>query len=82
MTVYLTGCVDVDIYVDVNGQWVSGDRANDVVWSLRRTNMGNPAQSLKTWVIKRKTEQLFTEWNDRAEWGTLYFSAPSVSAHI
>lgn len=32
---------------------------------------------LKTWKIKRQTEQLLTEDADRAEWGTLHFTGPS-----
>ena len=37
-------------------------------------------KGLKTWRVKRETEQLLTEYQDRGEWGTLHFSAPLVSA--
>jgi hypothetical protein len=33
---------------------------------------------MKTWRVRKQEEALFTEWGDRAEWGTLYFSGPSV----
>lgn len=73
LTVYITSGSDVAIYIDVNGQWVSGDRGNDITWGLETH------KNLKTWKIKRRVEQRFTEYRDRAEWGALYFSGPSVS---
>jgi hypothetical protein len=72
LTVHVSGNTGVGIYVDVNGQWVSGDRGNDIVWGLE------DHQDIKTWRVTRRVEQLFTEYRDRAEWGSLYFSGPSV----
>ena len=68
----------MDIYVDVNGQWVTGDRGNKIVWDLHQSESADKKTGLKTWRVKRQTEQLLTEYNDRAEWGTLHFTAPSV----
>lgn len=78
--VYAKGDFNVNIYVDVNGQWVSGNRGSEIVWSFEETKYED-AQHLKSWKVKRKTEQLFTEWADRAEWGTLYFTGPSDATH-
>ena len=39
-------------------------------------------QDIKTWRVTRKVEQLFTEYRDRAEWGSLHFSGPSVSRKL
>ena len=80
LTVHVSGGFDVNVYVDVNGLWVTGDRGNDIVWELGQTELGEGEKGLKTWKVKRKTEQLLTEHEDRAEWGTLHFTAPSVSA--
>ena len=80
LTVHVSGSFDVNVYVDVNGQWASGDRGSRVVWDLHYNDVSNNEKALKTWKVKRETEQLLTEWNDRAEWGTLHFTAPSVSA--
>ena len=80
MTVHVTGGFNVDIYVDVNGQWVSGNRASQIVWDLGLQQLGG-GKILKTWKIKRKTEQLLSEWRDQAEWGTLHFSAPADVRH-
>lgn len=77
MTVHVSGGFNVDIYVDVNGQWASGNRASDIVWEFGQQEMSN-GKGLKTWKIRRETEQLLSEWRDQAEWGTLHFSAPAV----
>lgn len=67
--------------MDVNGQWVSGNRDNEITWEFAAGEevMGRP--SLKTWKVRRQTEQLLTEWQDRAEWGTLHFSGPPDVQH-
>ncbi|CCU80214.1 Glutaminase GtaA/Glutaminase A GtaA [Blumeria hordei DH14] len=80
MTIYATGSFQIDIYIDVNGQWVSGKRESPIVWELSKstTELGDTkSSSLVTWKVRRWAEQLFTEDADRSEWGTLYFSAPS-----
>ena len=71
--------------MDVNGQWVSGDRGSRVVWDFHHseyTGSESPKHSakkgLKTWKVKREVEQLLTEYQDRSEWGTLHFTAPDV----
>lgn len=77
MTVYVSGGFNVDIYVDVNGQWASGDRGSQIVWEFDQLPLGGD-KALKTWKIRREREELFSEIRDQAEWGTLHFSAPSV----
>ena len=79
LTVHVKGSFDIDVYVDLNGQWVSGNRGNRVVWDLQQMDLADSKKGLKIWKVKRETEQLLTEYNDQAEWGTLYFTAPSVS---
>lgn len=80
MTVYVSGGFNVDIYVDINGQWASGDRGSRIVWDFDQLQLGGD-KALKTWKIRRETEQLFSEIRDQAEWGTLHFSAPSDVRH-
>lgn len=77
MTVHVSGGFNVDIYVDINGQWASGDRSSKIVWDFGQQQLGGD-KALKTWKIRRETEELFSEIRDQAEWGTLHFSAPSV----
>ena len=77
LTVYVRGDIDIDIYVDVNGQWVSGDRRSRINWNLKQDASAN-GKGLKTMSFQRETEQLLTEINDRSEWGSLHFTAPLV----
>ncbi|KAI9751330.1 MAG: hypothetical protein M4579_006113 [Chaenotheca gracillima] len=84
LNVHVDGDFDVDIYVDLNGQWVSGNRGNRINWEF--TRLGTDDQSkdrslIKTWRIRRETEQLFTEFHDQSEWGTLQFSGPADVRH-
>lgn len=58
---------------------MSGDRGSQITWQLSQSVIDGGKAGLKTWAVKRQTERLFTEYNDRAEWGTLHFSAPAVS---
>nr|OQO27072.1 putative glutaminase [Rachicladosporium sp. CCFEE 5018] len=75
ITVSVKGDFDLSIYIDVNGQWVSGNRGSEIVWSLDETDFKD-AGKLKSWRVKRQTEQILTEYEDRAEWGTLHFTGP------
>jgi len=77
LSIHATGNFDVDIYIDLNGQWVSGDRGSQIVWELENAE----TEKLKSWVVKRRDELLFTEWADRAEWGSLRFTGPSDVRH-
>ncbi|KAF2234387.1 glutaminase A [Viridothelium virens] len=80
VTVYVEGSFDVNVYIDVNGQWVSGNREPALEWDLKK-NTDNEDKELKTWVIKKRDQQLFTEVNDRSEWGALHVTAPSDVHH-
>jgi len=85
VTIYAKGDFDIDVYMDVNGQWVSGDRNQDIVWgfeeSEEKDSVVGEAQALKTFKVKLREELLFTEHGDRAEWGELHFTGPSEAAH-
>ncbi|KAK5726856.1 hypothetical protein LTR15_002746 [Elasticomyces elasticus] len=82
LSVHVKGKVDIDIYIDINGQWVSGNRGSEIEWSLTssRPTSQSTKPTLKTWQIKRSQELLFTETNDQAEWGSLHFTAPSTDS--
>ena len=80
LTIYVKGSFDLNIYIDVNGQWVSGDRGSDIVWSFESSGDDNE-KSLKTWSVRKRVEQMLTEYGDRAEWGTLHFTGPADVQH-
>jgi hypothetical protein len=81
LTVYVEGSFDISIYIDVNGQWVSGKEDVAVEWDLTQQEPIGDFQGLKTWSINRQTEELFTEFYDHAEWGQLLFSGPDDARH-
>lgn len=84
-TVYVNGKSDVNIYIDVNGQWVSGKRDSVIEWDLTEQEAVGATEGLKTWKVKRQTEQLLTEseegGNGQAEWGQLHFTGPADVRH-
>ncbi|MCJ1263170.1 hypothetical protein MMC22_003040 [Lobaria immixta] len=81
LTVHVKGSFNVDIYVDLNGQWVSGDRGSFIRWDFAHQELGGSNVGLKTWTVERHTNLLFSEFRDQAEWGTLHFTAPSDVRH-
>ncbi|KAH6641602.1 hypothetical protein F5144DRAFT_482745 [Chaetomium tenue] len=84
LTVIAEGCLNVNIYTDANGEWVTGNRGNEVKWKLHKHGRSKDSSSgtaLKTWKVSRVHEELFTEYGDRAEWGTLHFTGPTDAYH-
>ncbi|KAH0537793.1 hypothetical protein FGG08_005475 [Glutinoglossum americanum] len=84
LNVEVEGDFDVDIYIDLNGLWATGDRGSKVYWEFaepRSSRRHNGRRILKTWTVRKDVEQLFTEWNDRAEWGSMHFSGPPSVHH-
>lgn len=78
LSVHVKGGLDVNIYVDINGQWVSGMRQSLIEWDL----VEQPTvEGLKTWSVKRQVEQIFTESDDQSEWGQLHFTGPADVRH-
>ncbi|EHA51618.1 glutaminase GtaA [Pyricularia oryzae 70-15] len=84
LSVHVEGTFGISIYLDINGQWVSGNRSNKIRWDLHDellTPEGDSSQPRKTWRISRDHQELYTEFNDRGEWGTIHFSAPAGVNH-
>ncbi|KAI9155289.1 putative glutaminase [Paramyrothecium foliicola] len=82
MAVHLQGEGNISLYTDVNGQWVTGSRNNEIQWRLLDSQTVEESSApLKSWAVSRRTEQLLAESSDRAEWGTLRFSGPQDAHH-
>ncbi|KAJ5092801.1 hypothetical protein N7456_008662 [Penicillium angulare] len=80
VTIDVKGEVDVNIYIDIDGRWVSGDAGSRINWNWDTVNVENQKDkkpSLQRWQIMRENEALLSEINDRAEWGTLHFTGPT-----
>lgn len=81
--IYVEGSFNISIYIDINGDWVSGSQDSKIEWEFAQGQLPDDGGllPLKTWKVKRSEELLFTEINDRAEWGTLYFTGPADAGH-
>lgn len=86
LTVHVSGGFEIEVYIDVNGEWVTANRDNPISWSFTQEHPVQPEVEgktqdapLTTWKVKRTIEQDLTEieGRDRAEWGTLHFTGPS-----
>lgn len=73
---HVHGDVNVNIYMDVNGRWVSGDAGSQISWD--HDGVGKNKATLHRWRIQRQAELLLSEINDRGEWGTLHVTGPAV----
>lgn len=74
----MTGSLAIAVYVDANGQWVSGSRDAIIQWDMYNSSARTPT---KSWAVTRRDEQVFVEYNDRAEWGSFWLTAPADVDH-
>ncbi|GIJ87710.1 hypothetical protein Asppvi_006623 [Aspergillus pseudoviridinutans] len=77
ITVYVHGDVPVNVYIDLNGRWVSGDAGSQIVWQHDTFGFKRKTPTLQKWQFRRQNELHFSEIRDRAEWGTLHFTGPA-----
>ncbi|KAJ4331030.1 hypothetical protein N0V87_009488 [Didymella glomerata] len=63
---------DVQIYTDVSAEWISGDVSVTAKWDFGLTN------DIVYHKLSREDQQVFSEVNDRAEWGNFSAFYPSV----
>jgi len=74
ITIHVNGNFNVDVYMDINGGWASGNDGSKIKWDMTI----NRKLGLRAWAIEKDSQERFTEYNDRGEWGKLYFTAPGV----
>jgi len=72
----------VNVYMDVTGQWVSGNVRNNINWKWDTLKTEPEKPVLQRWQVHRETEQQLSEDNDHSEWGTLHFTGPTVSYNL
>ena len=78
IAVYVKGDFPINIYIDINGQWISGKGESQIEWAHWENNSSDDNLHFRTWRIQKAEDELFTEYKDRAEWGKLYFNGPGV----
>ena len=71
------GDFDIDVYMDLNGDWVSGDANSKIQWFMQSIEFDDSG-SLLSWQVQKEDDQTFVENGDRAEWGRLHFTGPTV----
>lgn len=72
-----SGSFDIDVYMDLNGLWVTAERDAEIEWDFEEIGFKD-TPSLKTMKAKRKHEMKFAEIRDRIEHGKLYITGPTV----
>jgi hypothetical protein len=68
---------DVQVYADISGEWCSGDDSQVITWAPAQVASGG--QTLQAWTVQLQNEQVLTEQDQQAAWGTMVWAAP-VSA--
>jgi hypothetical protein len=70
---------DVQIYADISGEWCSGDDSQVITWAPSQVTDGR--QTLQVWTVQLQNEQVLTEQDQQAAWGTMVWATP-VSARF
>ncbi|KAK6217602.1 hypothetical protein LQW54_003324 [Pestalotiopsis sp. IQ-011] len=63
---------DVQLYVDVSGEWASGDPAAILTWDQ------SSADGVRYHTFQRQDQEEFAEVRNQASWGTWYWSTADV----
>lgn len=85
VTIDVHGENDVNVYMDIDARWVTGDHGAKINWerdTIDVKSKTNKKPALQRWKIRRERELHLSETRDRAEWGTLHFTGPAVSNGI
>ncbi|KAI9727624.1 MAG: hypothetical protein M1828_005852 [Chrysothrix sp. TS-e1954] len=75
VSIHVHADFNVDIYMDVNGRWVSADPKQRIHWSMQNIEFDETG-SLASWQVQKEDDAIFTENGDQAEWGKLHFTGP------
>lgn len=82
ITIHVNGGVGVDVYMDVNGRWVTGDAGAKINWQYDTIDAADRKRTLQQWKLQRESQLLLSETRDRAEWGSLHFTGPYVCCRL
>lgn len=85
VTIDVRGDTNVNVYMDIDARWVTGDHGTKINWAWDTINVQDKTSkspALQRWQIRREQELHLSEIRDRAEWGTLHFTGPAVSKAV
>jgi hypothetical protein len=68
---------DVSMYLDVSGEWLSGDPSQQFTWAP--VSVPYSGGALQAWTMQLAEQQILTEIDDRAQWGTIILATPRIS---
>ncbi|KAJ5386597.1 hypothetical protein N7509_009138 [Penicillium cosmopolitanum] len=80
VTIDVRGDTNVNVYMDIDARWVTGDHGTKINWAWDTINVQDKTSkspALQRWQIRREQELHLSEIRDRAEWGTLHFTGPA-----
>ncbi|KAL2868238.1 putative glutaminase [Aspergillus lucknowensis] len=78
ITAHVSSDVALNIYMDINGGWATRGFSNRITWQFDRERVpADSSPTLQRWRVQRDTQLLLSEDNDRAEWGSIYFTGPA-----
>jgi Domain of unknown function (DUF5127)/Domain of unknown function (DUF4965)/Domain of unknown function (DUF1793)/Domain of unknown function (DUF4964) len=66
---------DVQIYMDITGEWCSGDASQQITWAPAQVSSAG-AGALRAWTVQLANQQPLTEQNQQAAWGTWVWATP------
>ena len=67
---------DVSVYLDISGEWLSGDPGSQFTWA--QSTVPSAGGSLQVWSLALADPQPLTEVGDRAQWGTIVWATPQL----
>ncbi len=66
----------VSVYLDVSGEWLSGDPTQEFTWAP--VSVPSSAGTLQAWTMQLAEQQILTEIGDRAQWGTIILATQQI----
>lgn len=68
---------DVSLYLDISGEWLSGDPSQQFTWAP--VSVPYSGGALRAWTMQLEQPQILTEIDNRAQWGTIVLATPQIS---
>ncbi|CAG2168579.1 unnamed protein product [Oppiella nova] len=69
---------EVEVYLDITGEWTSGDSNEEVVWDMKEIKVN---KTIITGDMRLKNQKPFEENNESAQWGTVKFFTDTTVTH-